>query len=433
MGIHSRLMNAATRNLSVMFPGYFGGGTKQNFYKDYGWPEQVGFPQFHHMYQRNGIATAAVDRTVQKTWETHPWLLEVQPEDHGDETTMEADIRKRFAALRFWQSLMEADRRSLVGEYAAVILRFADGQAMDMPVSRVAGLEGLAEIIPAWQGQLEVAEWDQDQTSPTYGKPLAFQFNEAAIGDGKSKRQFRVHPDRVVIWSKDGTVFGQSLLQPGYNDLLDMQKISGAGGEGFWKNAKSAPVLSVDKEAKLQELADMLGVPLTELRDKLEDVVTDYQTGLDALLMLQGIEAKTINVTLPSPEHFHRIPMQSFAASVLMPMKILVGSQTGERASTEDASEWEQTNMARRMNYVQPNIMAVIDRLQAFGVLPERDWALDWASLTDAAPSEKVELAAKMADINSKAGLRDIVFDADEIRVAAGYEPMTAEQLRDHD
>lgn len=422
-----RLANAVSRHLETMFPGFFGGGTKQNFYRDFGWPEQLDFQKFYDMWSRNGLAKAAVNRTIDKTWESHPWLLEVQPENHGDETALEADIRRRFSELRFWQMLMEADRRGLVGEYAAVVLRFADGLRMEEPVGRVAGLEGLVEVIPAWQGQLAVAEWDENEASPDYGKPVMFQFNEARVG-GKSNRQFRVHPDRVVIWSRDGSVFGQSLLQAGFNDLLDMQKISGAGGEGFWKNAKSAPVLEVEKEARLDDLAQSMNVPMSEIADKLSEVVEGWRTGFDELLMLQGIAAKTISVTLPSPEHFHRVPLQSFAASVSMPMKILVGSQTGERASTEDAAEWAQTNMSRRMNIVIPNIMAVIERLERFGVLPERDWGLSWADLTEASPSEKMDRAFKMADINQKAG-SEPAFTPDEIREAAGYEPMTAEQL----
>lgn len=421
-----RLANKTFRRLEGMFPGFFGGGTKQDFYKDFGWPEQLSFQLFYNMYSRNGLAEAAVERTVLKTWETHPWLLEMQPEDHDEETPVEEDIRRHFGKLRFWQALMEADRRSLVGEYAAIILRIADGLTMDQPVGDAAGIESLVEVIPAWQGQLVVDEWDQVQTSPTYGQPKAFKFNETAMGDSKAARQFRIHPDRVVIWSKDGTVFGKSLLQAGYNDLLDMQKISGSGGEGFWKNAKSAPVLQVSEQARIHDLATMLGVPTDQIADKLGDVIRDWQSGLDELLMLQGIEAKTLGVTLPSPEHFHRIALQSFAASVSMPIKILVGSQTGERASTEDAAEWAQTNMSRRQNVVIPNIMAVVARLEAFGIIDSRDWSLDWADLTEASAGEKIERASKMATINQAAGpYGDQAFTVDEIRDAAGYEALT--------
>lgn len=426
------LINRATRSLGRLFPQFFGGGTKQDFYKDFGWPTEVGFPQFHSMYLRNGLATAAVDRTVSKTWETHPWLWEVQPEDHGDESPLETDIRKHFAKLRFWQSLIEADRRSLVGEYSALILRVADGQMFDQPVSGGLSLEDLVEVIPVWEGQLTVAEWNDDQTSPDFGQPSFYQFSETEVTKGKKARQFRIHPDRVVIWSADGTIHGKSLLQAGYNDLLDMQKVSGAGGEGFWKNAKSAPVLEVEQEANIQDLAMMMGVPPDQIADKLGEVIGDWQRGLDELLMLKGIQAKTLQVQLPSPEHFHNIPLTSFAASIQMPVKILIGSQTGERASSEDRAEWNQTNMSRRENVVIPNISAVVDRLVQFGMLPDLDWSLSWTSLTESSTKEKVEIAYKLSEINSKeATLSGPAFTIDEIREAAGYEAFTPEQERE--
>lgn len=148
------------------------------------------------------------------------------------------------------------------------------------------------------------------------------------------------------------------MLEAGYNDLLTLEKVSGAGGEGFWKNAKSSPVLEVDKEADIAKLAQMLGVETSEIADKMDEVVGDWQKGFDQLLMLQGIEAKTLGVTLPQPAEFYNTALQSFAASIEMPLKILVGTQTGERASTEDAKEWSQTISSRRTNRVIPLIMA---------------------------------------------------------------------------
>lgn len=426
------VINRAGRSISAMFPKFFGGGTKQNFYKDFGWPEDVGFQEFHRMYCRNGLATAAVDRTIGKTWETNPFLLEVQPEDHDEETPLEADVRIHFAKIRFWQMLIEADRRSLVGEYAGVILRVADGQQLETEVTTSLSLEDLVEIIPAWEGQLTVAEWNNDQASADFGKPKMYQFSETAVGKTSNPRQFRVHPSRVVIWSDDGTIYGRSLLEPGYNDLLDLMKISGSGGEGFWKNAKSAPVLQVEQEARIEDLAAMLGVKPEEIADKLGEVIGDWQKGLDELLMLKGIEAKTLGVTLPQPAEFRDGPLNSFAASILMPVKILIGSQTGERASTEDRAEWNKTNMARRQNVVIPNIMAVVDRLVDFGMLPEADWSLSWTDLTESSPSEKADLAGKLSEINSKEStLSGVAFTTEEIRAAAGYEPFTPQQEKE--
>ncbi|MQW06587.1 DUF1073 domain-containing protein [Sinorhizobium meliloti] len=421
------VVNNAVRRLDAMFPGYFA-SAKHNHYKDFGYPETLNFSQLYAMYTRNGIAQAGVNKTVLKTWQDNPFLLEKERDGsevgQSDETTLEKQIRQRFDDLRLWPRLSEADGMSLVGAYSGVILRFADSKLFEEPVDHVpGGLDGLVEVIPAWEGQLTVSQWDTDERSESYGQPKMFQFNESAVDSKQQPRSFVVHPDRVIIWSKNGTVHGKSILEPGYNDLLTLEKVSGAGGEGFWKNAKSAPVLEVDPEAKLTEMARMMGVPLDELVDKMNDQVEDWQKGFDKLLMVQGMEAKTLGITLPSPEHFFAIALQSFAASINMPVKILVGMQTGERASKEDADEWALTNMSRRNNYVIPNIRTLVQRLERVGILPERDWFVDWTDLTESSMSEKIERANKMAETNQKMG--DVyVFTDDEIRQVVGYEPL---------
>jgi len=421
-----RLMNSV-RRLDSLFPGYFP-ASKHNHYKDFNFPEQVGFDQFFAMYRRNGLASAAINKTVKKVWESRP-LLKESAEKHK-ENSVEAEIRQRFEKLRVWQSLAVAERRSLVGGYSGVILRIADSKPFKEPLDSVTGgLDALVEVIPAWRGQLNVSSWDRNETSETYGKPTMFTFNEAAVGgqssDGKN-RSFEVHPSRVVIWSDDGTVHSNSILQAGFNDLLTLEKIAGAGGEGFYKNAKSAPILQVDKDAKLKDMAAALDVDPEKVVEEMNEQVKAFNSGFDNLLMLQNMEAKTLGVTLPSPEHFYGIALQSFAASIDIPTKILVGMQTGERASTEDAKEWAKTCMARRSDHTIPNIMTLLDRLQACGILKEQDWHLEWTDLTESTMGEKIERAGKMASVNkAMEHSGEIVFTHEEIRDTVDLEALS--------
>lgn len=437
MNVVRLVTNEVQRRLDRMFPAFFT-AAKHDHYRDFGYPTDLTFNDLYRSYLRNGIAHASIEKTIDKTWQDAPFLLEAERDgSEGSlkkETKVERDIRLRFDELRVWMHLAEADRRSMVGRYAGVIIRVADGKKFVEAVDTVpGGLKGLVELVPFWEGQLTVSEWDNDETSETYGEPKLYQFNEAAVGKATNPRSFSVHPDRVIIWSKDGTVHGRSSLEPGFNDLIDMEKIKGAGGEGFWKNAKSAPVLEVDKEANIRDMAKSMGISQDEIADKMNEQVSDWQKGFDQLLMLQGMQAKTLGVTLPSPEHFWAAPLQSFAASMRIPIKILVGMQTGERASTEDAQEWAQTNMSRRASYVLPNIMVLVRRLVQFGILPEKDWFLDWTDLTEASMAEKIERTVKMADVNQK--MKDsgeFVFTPEEIRAAANYEPQSdADKYRD--
>lgn len=410
--------------------GFF--GLKHNNAADFGYPTNPRFDDFYQLYQRNGLARAGVDKTVAKTWQDFPFVLE-KPRDGGQarkETRWEKQIRERFDDLRLWQHLVEADRRGMVGAYSGLILRLADGQRLDQPVSGAVpgGLDGLIEVIPAWEGQLTVSEWGTDQAQADYGRPKMFQFNESAVGTVTQPRSFNVHPDRVLVWSRDGTVNGDSSLKPGMNDALAAAKIIGAGGEGFWKNAKSAPVLQAPPEANFTTIAKALGCTVDELFDLMNEQVEAYQKGFDQMLMLQGMEAKSLGITLPSPEHFFSIACQSFAASLQMPVKILIGMQTGERASTEDAEEWAATCTSRRNAETIPGIKALIRRLERFGMIPNRDWSLAWTPLAEDKPGEKIDRAGKMVTANkaSVEATSERVFTNAEIRAAAGdYEPLS--------
>ena len=438
-----QIANYARRRLENMFGGAFSGrgaNVEHDHYFDFGYPENLVFDDFYKMYARNGMASGAVAKTVQKTWETLPTLLEQERDgsqsETPEETALEKQVRIRFSDLRLWAHLAEVDSRSLVGAYAGLILRFADGKRFDQPVDFVpGGLKGLVEVIPAWEGQLTIGAWDTDQESESYGKPSMFQFDEAAVGNDKTQpRKLQIHPDRIIVWSKDGTINGNSALEPGFNDLLTMEKVSGAGGEGFWKNAKSAPVFEMSPEAKMEQLIKGLNVKnADEVIDKISNQVADWQKGFDQLLILQGMEAKTLSVTLPSPEHFFAIALQSYATSWSIPLKILIGSQTGERASTEDAAEWSRTIMSRRAMQTVPNIKVLIDRLERVGVLPEKDWYVDQGDLTEASLDQKIERAGKMAEIDTKlAPSGEWVFTPEEIRAAADYEPLKeSDKVRD--
>ena len=416
------------RNLDPGFAAsIFGLSSKHDHNKDFGFPEVLSFKDFHRAYSRNSLAKGAVSKMVNKVWQEMPKLV-TDPDSKGD-NEIEDDICRHFSRLRVWQRLTEAEKRGLVGKYSGVILRIADNQKFSDPVQPTTGggLDKLVEIIPAWEGQLEVSTWDTDELSETYGDPKMYMFNEAKVGnDRKNQRSFTVHPDRVVVWSRTGDVHDTSALEPGFNDLITIEKIIGAGGQGFWKNAKSSPVINVDKDARLADMAKTMGVTVDKIKEAMDQQIDDFNKGFDKSLMLQGMSADSLDVSLPSPEHFFMTSLMSFCASMDIPAKILIGSQSGERASTEDASEWAKTCKSYRETVTIPNIMALVRRLVEFNILRESDWSLMWSDLTEDGIDKKIDRADKMSKINErerKGG--EISFTGDEIRETVGYEPLT--------
>lgn len=435
------IVNTLTRRMNTIFAGYFGGDAKHDrLYSDFGWPESIQFANYYQMYQRNGLAYAAIIRPIETCWQEYPELLE--KEETHDKTTLEKQIAEKFDEINFWSALAKADEYSRIGEYAGVIFRFADNKRLDEPVdSKSLGLDALVEVIPAMQGQLRAELFTDTSDTLNYGKVKSWWYNEAGITDGAENIRTgsaTIHHDRIHVWSMNGSIYGKPVLEACFNDLLTLQKISGSGGEGFWKNAKANPIIQFGKDASMTKIAQALGavngsgqVDPSLIADKLDEVIGDWQTGLDNTFALQDGEAKFNSIRMDDPEPHRMGALQSLAASISCPLKILIGSQSGERASTEDAKEWAKTCNSRNTKMVKPNIRRIIRRLVGFGVLPKMDWYLLWSDLTESSTTEKLDAAAKMAEINTKnrgAG-EPVTFTANEIRETAGWEEMQEEDI----
>lgn len=394
---------------------------KRSHYTDFGWKERLAFPDFYSMYSRNSLAAAAVDKTIAKTWRDLPALWE-QPDKPADTETEKA-IAKHFADAGIWRALMHTDRCGMVGRFGAAIIRVRDGLTWDQPVGRVTKLEDVLGIIPAWEGQLTVDAWEDRPFVETFGQPTMFNYQSYLSQDVEftTGPQFtaKVHPSRVIIWSEDGTLNGRSDLEPGFNDLVDAEKIKGAGGEGFYKTSRASLVIQIDPETDVASAARGMGAEDPEqFAKKLSAKVDMFNGGFDRMLMLKGMGAEPINVSLPQPAEFLEGPVQSFAASMQIPYKELIGNVTGERASTEDAHAWAETCMARRTNLAIPQINSFVRRLVSWGALPDRAWEIGWPSLLDATPDQLLDRAVKKAQINSSNP--ELVYLVDEIRETAG-------------
>jgi uncharacterized protein len=391
---------------------------KHNHYEDFGWPESVTFSQLKKMYDRNDLAKAAVRKTTEKTFQNLPVILRGEEED--------PKLTAAFDRLGFWDKLADLDEYAQVGGYSGLVLRIADGKRFSEPVDGSYSIDALVEIIPAWSEQLRVSEWHLDEgDAENYGKPKTFTFNEAAITREGANRNVVVHPDRVFVWSATGKVDCPSSLLSGYNNLLDMEKISGAGGEGFWKTAAARLNIEIDKDTDFE--AFKRAVEATDnsktFQEILDEKAKKVNAGFDASYISQGMKVAPFSISLPQPKEFFDIPLSSFAAGRSMPTKILIGMQTGERASTEDAQEWNNTIMSRRNRWTIPSMRSLLQQLERFGMIAA-GWEIEWDDLTDDTPKAKLDRADKMADINTKQFNSDNqpVFSGEEIRIEAGYE-----------
>ncbi|MDF3711845.1 DUF1073 domain-containing protein, partial [Enterobacter hormaechei] len=396
---------------------------------EYGFPEQVTYENLYALYRRGGIAHGAVEKLVGKCWQTNPEIIEGDDADESeDETTWEKNTKKVFTK-RLWRAFAEADRRRLVGRYAGILLHINDSRSWDQPVIRG---KSLKKVTIAWAGSLTVNQWVTDQNSADYGQPKQWKYVESLPNGGTNQRL--VHPDRVFIlgdYSNDAIGF----LEPPYNAFVSLEKVEGGSGESFLKNAARQLALSFDKEIDFGSIASMYGVKVDELQDKFNDAAREMNRGNDVLLSLQGASVTSLVSPVSDPSPTYNVNLQTAAAGVDIPTRILVGNQQAERSSTEDQKYFNARCQSRRVDLsfeIEDFCDKLID-LQIVDSVSQK--AVIWDDLNEQTGTEKLTNAKTMGEINQtmQGSGDEPAFTREEIRTAAGYDNDDEEPLGEED
>lgn len=386
---------------------------------EYGFKQTLDFHDFYKLYRRNGLASGAVNKLTATCWKTDPWVIEGDDQDESRQETAWEQQATQVLTARLWRKIREADARRLVGRYSGLILRVRDSGRWDEPVK--AG-KALAEVVPVWATALRVSEWNTDLSSENYGKPKYWSYIEQG-GNGQPGRNIKIHPDRVFIlgdYSDDAIGF----LEPVYNNFVSLEKVEGGSGESFLKNAARQLNVNFDKEIDFNSLASMYGVSVNELQERFNEVAKEVNRGNDVLLPTQGASVTPLVSNVPDPRPTYDINLQTISAGLDIPSRVLVGNQQGERASTEDLKYFYSRCQSRRKDLAL-EIEDFVDHLIRIGVLRATgEKTVMWDDLNEQTSSERLDSAEKMSRINQASlALGEEVFEPNEIRTAAGYDP----------
>lgn len=387
---------------------------------EYGFPENPQFNTFYRLYKRGGVAHGAIQQLIDKCWQTAPWVIEGDEyDDKTPETQWEASVKAKLKALDFWHYAKEADTRRLVGRYSGLLIQIADNKSWDNPATPGARI---VKLIPAWEGQLTVAEWETDERSERFGEPKVWVYRELNVKGNGPGRQVTVHPERVIIFGDYRE--GLSFLEPGLNAFINLEKVEGGAAESYLKNAARQLSINFDKEAKLESLAAMYGVKVADLADAFNEGVSAINRAQDAALITQGANVSTLTAAVPDPEPTYNINLQTAAASVQIPTRIIAGSQSGERASTEDNRAFNARCQGRRVSQLSRDLAGAIRHLQDIGQLdPAVDPTVIWDDLNEFSQAEKLQAAKEMALVNKEMlAFGEPVFTVEEIRDTAGFD-----------
>lgn len=396
-------------------------------WQQYGYPTEVTFAHLLTAYERGGPGHGAVHRILDKCWQERPRIK--RPESDA-ETPWEVKLNALITGIRGWAKLRDFDRRNMVGRYAGLLYRVADGRRLSEPLQR--GVR-LVDLVPVFEDQLRVTAWNSDPASEDYGRPSMWQYRmrrpTATDTQGAPDEWQDVHPSRVQLLAEGSVgdfLEGVPLLRPGFNHLVDLEKISGGSAESFLKNSARTLVLQFDAMANPASLAATPGEGTpSDIKGAIEDKVRDLNRNIDSSIVLQGGEASTLQTTVADPGPSFEVAANLFAASVQIPFTILFGQQTGRMASDEDKADMIARCKSRQVNELTPMLEELVRRLQAAGLVEAGEFEVEWPPLDAPGDKDKMALALQMADVNVRAFQAGAmpVYTTDEVRKASGYEP----------
>lgn len=415
-----------------------------NMYKEFGWVEDPQYTDLKKAYDTIAAANGVIKAINNGSFQTIPCVIEGDIESEDTERT---DWEKLVDKLirKMWMRIKDGDKLNLIGRYSGLILVVAedDGRKLSEPLTSLPSIDSLVDIIPASELQLRVSSYYSSASDGLlYGQPKIYNFDEyletdkSTQGAGQPSKSEQIHASRVILLNEGaiGNSFdGESILRPIYNNLLDIQKITGSDAEGRWKNAARQIAISYDKDTDMSQVMRSSGVDPADknaaklFKETMASKLAAMSTGTDSAMYGMGYNTQILSVAMEDPEKSVEVQMNMISLSIGRSLKGLMGSQTGERASAEDAKKDAKADMERQSNFVSQVLTNLVNRLIDFGAIDSPkggDFYWKWPNLLEMTEKERLEnmkIISEVAERGAKTFMQSPV-SMNEIRAAGGLE-----------
>jgi hypothetical protein len=350
-----------------------------------GYKDTLTYRDFKRAYIRNDLAKRIVNTWPNATWSQPPLVYDDQ--DNDVDTPFELAWQALEKRLAIYRNLRLIDRLAQLGHYGCLLIGLRGQPLLSQPAQAVRSPDDVLFLQPYSEELLTVETFGTDAGDPLYGKPQTYRLVGGATSDTTDMGLRRpthagviVHASRVLhMPGEDGLddpdIYGQPILEAVYNKLVDLMKVVGGSAEMFWRDAKRRIALEVQEGYTLSP----------DAAAQLTQEAEEYQHGLRDFLRLMGVQAKDLSGTVSSPkEHFETI-MQCIAGTVKIPTRILLGSERGELASSQDEDAYLREVAQREVNYAQPRgLDPLIERFIALRILPpprNEEWVVTWPNV----------------------------------------------------
>jgi hypothetical protein len=379
-------------------------GGKRDLYAALGYPRTLTPKDYRERYERGDIAARVVEAYPKATWRGGAELVE--DPDPDIPTDFEEAWRALAKRLSVWSAFSRADILAGLGDFS-VLLIGAVG-ALDSELPTLGGPEGILYLAPYGPDEVSIDRYEESSENPRYGLPLMYRLRRTSTTSTRRTLNTVVHWTRVLHVAQnllDDDVTGRPLLGRVWNRLDDLDKVVGSGSEAFWMRVHPGTVFSINPELKVGE---------DEIK-KFKEQVDEYMHGMRRYLAARGIDTTMMGADTSNFEKQVGAIISLISGSTGIPQRILLGSERGELASTEDKENWNERVRDRRDEFGDPIVRTFVDRCVVHGALPEPEqYEVRWPDIDDLTETERAEIADKWSKLNGQAG--GVVVQPEEIR-----------------
>ncbi len=365
---------------------------KRDLFKILGYHKDITPANYRDRFERNGIATRIVEAMPKATWHGSPEIIE----DEDPEVTTEfeqtiIDFNKR---LKLWAIMRRADILSGITRYG-VILIGAPGK-FNEPIERLSSLDEIIYLTPWSEEDVVIKDFVDDEESPRFGLPESYNFTRTKGADVRQAPKI-VHHTRVLHIADgvlDEQIFGQPRMKKVWNNLDDLEKVSGGGAEAFFQRVHPGLQIDVDKDIEMDD-KDF---------ENLEGEIETYMHTMRRYFKTRGVTVNPLNAGVSNFNNPVDAILTLIAGSTEIPKRILIGSEAAHLASTQDRTNWHEKIEDRREQFAEPFVIRpFIDRLMEWGALPKvEDYEVRWPEMQNLDESERAEVAVKLDKVSDK-------------------------------
>jgi len=376
--------------------GGFGFGGARDYYKVLGYSRTLSHADFMNKYLRQDVAQRIINAPVDATWQDPPQIL---TKINGTTNDVWQEWETFARENDIYMHLAKADLFAGLGSLAILVVGFDDGRRLDQPVGRAASGK-LLYLQPYLEGSVDITQFDTDMRSPRFGQPTMYTVTPGDVihsktvssGGTKLRDKFEVHYTRVLHLADntlENSVYGHSRLEPLYNTLDDLMKVTGGSAETYWLLANRGMHIDVDKDMDLQ----------AEDAKNLSDEIDEYQHQLRRVLRTRGVTVKSLGSDAADPKNEFGVLMSLLSAGSGLPQRVMMGAEAGQLASQQDRANWAARVAERIAKFAQPKVLKpFVQMMGNAGVIklpPVLDYS--WPEAFKMNPLERAQTSAQMA------------------------------------